>query len=307
MMRTLRRRHLEQGGDLGPHEERVLAGRPERDLVRPRPGRRPCASPSRTGRRRGTCTRPRRRCRRARRPPRSRRGRCGSGSRRCRRARRQLAEAVEEARRAAGPRGAAARPAPAPRSSVPTTGSSSYSTSMRSRAAAAVASSSAATAATGSPAKRTRSMATIGRSLMAWPQYGSMSARSAPVRTRRRRASLAPRTCRWTTIRACATGLRRTLPWSMRGTTMSPANCAWPRSFSAASTRGIERPTCGVRRRPGDEAPRCAHAAAHARPARRQRRRCRGSPCSGRGCRRGRRWTAPRRSSARPSPGARRW
>ena len=37
-------------GDLGAHEERVLAGRPERDLVAARPGRSPCASPSRTGR-----------------------------------------------------------------------------------------------------------------------------------------------------------------------------------------------------------------------------------------------------------------
>ena len=78
----VRDRHLEERGDLGADEERVLAGRPQRDLVRPRPGRRPCASPSRTGRRPGTCTRPRRRAPRGRRPLRSRRGRCGSGSRR---------------------------------------------------------------------------------------------------------------------------------------------------------------------------------------------------------------------------------
>src|SRR5947209_946677 len=40
------------------------------------------------------------------------------------------------------------------------------------------------------------------------------------------------------TIRACATGLRRTRPCSIRGTTRSPTNCAFPRSFSCASRRG---------------------------------------------------------------------
>src|SRR5262245_58045409 len=33
----------------------------------------------------------------------------------------------------------------------------------------------------------------------------------------------------------------------MRGMTTSPANCAWPRSFSAASRRGAERPTSPAR------------------------------------------------------------
>ena len=59
------------------------------------------------------------------------------------------------------------------------------------------------------------------------------------------------------TIRAWAIGERSTFPWSMCGTTMSPANCAWPRSFSPASRRGTDCPTT-----PGDRQPRrAAHAA----------------------------------------------
>src|SRR5512132_3531902 len=113
---------------------------------------------------------------------------------------------------------------------------------MRSSAAAAMASSSAATAATGSPAKRTRSIATTGRSRIAWPQYGSRSARSAAVRTHTTPGIASAPLASTAVKRACGNGERRTFPWSMRGTTMSPANCALPRSFSPASRRGTERP-----------------------------------------------------------------
>ena len=47
-------------------------------------------------------------------------------------------------------------------------------------------------------------------------------------------------------IRACATGLCRTLPWSMPGHAHVADEPRSPRSFSAASTRRIARPTWGV-------------------------------------------------------------
>ena len=49
------------------------------------------------------------------------------------------------------------------------------------------------------------------------------------------------------TIRAWATGLRSTLPWSIRGTLMSPTYRASPRSFSSASTRAHRAADLGRR------------------------------------------------------------
>ena len=162
-------RHAEQVGDLGADEERVLAGRPQRDPVRRGSRTRPCASPSRTGRRRGTRTRPPPRCAPRRRRPRRCRSRAGSGSRRCRpppRAGRGRGRGPARSgsscrqRRVIGERVLDASRPPAARR-IPRR-------SQR-RAASASASVSAATAATGSPAKRTRSSASTGRSLSACP------------------------------------------------------------------------------------------------------------------------------------------
>src|SRR5262245_135398 len=44
-------------------------------------------------------------------------------------------------------------------------------------------------------------------------------------------------------ILACASGLRRTLPKTMRGSAMSPVYTARPVTFSAASRRGTDAPT----------------------------------------------------------------
>ena len=243
--------------------------------------RRRCASPSRTGRPPGTCTRPRRRDPRARRPPRSRRDRCGSGNRCCPRA--------AGARRARGrARAQRVRRGPA-------------------RRRAAIASTTSATdrQLLVLDLDRLHGRGGLGLALgghrrdrlaveahLVDGDHRAVADRVSPVlvdvgqipagqHARRRRASPPPRRVSIETMRACGTGERSTFPCSIRGSTMSPANSAWPRSFSAASRRGAERPiwrtavrsTVLIRRPPRSRG----------RP-----RGCPGSRCSGRGCPRAR-------------------
>ena len=70
-----------------------------------------------------------------------------------------------------------------------------------------------------------------------------MSPRSAAVSTHTTPGTASAALVSIERMRACATGLRSTLPCSIRGATMSPANCARPRSFSRASALGAETPT----------------------------------------------------------------
>ena len=172
MTRTRAERQAEQVGDLGTHQERVLAGRPERDAAGLRLRRRPSGSPSRTGRRPGTCSRPR---------PRSSAaandavdvavGRARSDSRRCRRARRRACPARGRDPGGSAPRGRAARRGRAPRAMVPTTGQLLVlDRRWPRRRPPRWPRRSPRPPRPARPTWRTRSMATMGRSLMAWPQ-----------------------------------------------------------------------------------------------------------------------------------------
>ena len=168
MIRTRAERHAEHGRHLGPHQERVLAVGPHRDLPGLDLGDARRASPSSTGRPRGTCTRPPRPRRRRANAASSSPVRSRSGSRGCPPARAELPGRERPlAERALVHQGRVRRrrpPRPCRRPAAPRTRPGSARS-----AASAWASVTAATAATGSPAKRTRSIATIGRSRIAWP------------------------------------------------------------------------------------------------------------------------------------------
>src|SRR5579872_2170608 len=76
-----------------------------------------------------------------------------------------------------------------------------------------------------------------------------MSSRSAAVSTAATPSISSAAAASMPRISACACGLRRTLPCSMPAISMSPTYCACPRSFSAASLRGLETPTSPSARR----------------------------------------------------------
>src|ERR671934_568723 len=120
-------------------------------------------------------------------------------------------------------------------------GRTSYSPSMRWRASSAIATSSAATAATGWPAKTTRSMASTACARVGafFFRYGM----SAAVRTARTPASAFARLVSMRVMRAWACGLRSSLAWSRPFGWISATYCTLPVTFSGPSGRGIDRPT----------------------------------------------------------------
>src|SRR2546428_2945510 len=120
-------------------------------------------------------------------------------------------------------------------------GSTSYTTWMRTSASSAIAGSSAATAATGWPAKTTRSMART-----AWARVGAFFLRygmSAAVRTARTPRSALARLVSMRVMRACACGLRSSFACSSPLGARSATYCTWPVTFSGPSGRGMDRPT----------------------------------------------------------------
>src|SRR3989442_8044305 len=70
-----------------------------------------------------------------------------------------------------------------------------------------------------------------------------MSFRSSRVNTATTPGTCSARRASIARIRACGCGDRRTFPWSIPGSTMSPVYLARPVTFSTASTRGTEVPT----------------------------------------------------------------
>src|SRR6266704_803504 len=121
------------------------------------------------------------------------------------------------------------------------TGRTSYCTSMRSSASSAIAGSSAATAATGWPAKTTRSIAST-----ACARVGALffsSGMSAAVSTARTPGSARARLTSMRRMRAWAWGLRRSLACSRPRGLRSATYCTWPVTFSGPSGRGMESPT----------------------------------------------------------------
>ena len=293
----LRERHVEQGRQLGAHEERVLAGGVHGDLAR----RHRRDDRVRLHRvlvdRRGRCTRPRRSGRRGRRRPRPRRDRCGSGNRCCPRAA-GARRGRGRARGAAAPRAPARRPGSIACSTSATTGRSSYSTMIACTAAAASASLSAATAATGSPWKRTLSTAITGPVADRVPpelvdvREVAMGQHADDARHRLGGASVDRDDARVRHRRAQHLAVQH------------------PRQHDVARELRLAAQLLGrvaARSRAADLTRRGSLNDAHRAPprSRARPRGCHGSPCSGRGCPRARAGSPPRRR-ARRSPAARR-
>src|SRR3989442_760771 len=111
---------------------------------------------------------------------------------------------------------------------------------MRSSASSAIAGSSAATAATGWPAKTTRSIAST-----ACARVGAFffsSGMSAAVSTARTPGSARARLTSMRRMRAWAWGLRRSLACRRPRGLRSATYWTWPVTFSGPSGRGMERP-----------------------------------------------------------------
>src|SRR5215813_10669340 len=116
-----------------------------------------------------------------------------------------------------------------------TTGRGSYWTSIKSRASVATSSSTAATAATGSPTIRTFPIARgCSSSLIGRAPYGVGI--SVPSRTAWTPAYAFAFETSILMMRACGTVLRRSLVWSIRGSTRSSAYFSSPMHFALAST-----------------------------------------------------------------------
>ena len=121
-----------------------------------------------------------------------------------------------------------------------TAGSSSYSTSISAKASSAASRSCAATAATRSPAKRTRSSASTGTSKSRRPYR--MPRTSAPVKTTWTPGTCCAREVSIWTIRACGKGLRRARPHRVPGSATSAVYCVAPVTFAGPSTLGVGWP-----------------------------------------------------------------
>ena len=201
------------------------------------------------------------------------------------------------------------------RDACPRPGSSSYSTAMAATAASAVASSTAATAATGSPDVTDAVDGHDGPVLDGVAEVRvDVAARSAPVRTATTPGMASAAAVSIATMRACGSGLRRTLPWSMPG----HARCRRRRPPRRRASRPRRRaPSIGRPGRPDGRRGRVVRrgavvlslvgAALASRPRRtrapRPRRGWRGSPCSGRGCRPARGGRRRPRRGRRPRAG----